>query len=127
MRNPEEWPTFFPSDCPPEDALDMTGDVFRFVVSDPPKQDPDMLSYFETGELPSAKPRDRAGLSAGVDLEHFKEVRANSKRFRRHLIAKATLQASMGKMSKPSPSYHTNLWFRKPVLVVAASLFKVIP
>ena len=58
MNFPETWPC----DCPPQDALDAEGDVFRIVDHDPPIAN-DLTSHLETGRLPRAAPCLRAGLS----------------------------------------------------------------
>ncbi len=56
------FPGTWPSDCPPHDAIDAKGDVYRIVKSDPPTAE-DLASHFETGKLPKAPACLRCGLS----------------------------------------------------------------
>lgn len=55
---PKDWPT----KCPPDDAYDAIGAVFRVVSSDAPTST-DMRSYAELGLLPNASPCRRLALS----------------------------------------------------------------
>jgi hypothetical protein len=57
-----KFPDWFVADCPPVDADDASGMVFRFVATIP--VDPgEFRSYHETGERPNAPPCQRCGLS----------------------------------------------------------------
>lgn len=56
------FPDWFVPDCPPGDADEATGTIYRFVSSNPggPR---DFQSYHETGERLNAPPCQRCGLS----------------------------------------------------------------
>jgi hypothetical protein len=58
MNFPDTWP----SNCPPQDALDAEGTVFRIVDHNPPATG-DFLTSFETGAFPSRPACLRCGLS----------------------------------------------------------------
>lgn len=104
------FPTDWPDNCPPLDAEDADGIVFRLVKNDPP-QEKDLESHHESGRLPKAPPCLRCGLSV------FRELRDAA--HQRHLlpklgkwIARAALQAEHGKI-KPTPTKiptHATWW-----------------
>ncbi len=62
-----KFPTAWPSDCPPRDAVDANGGVYRLVNDDPPSI-ADLASHQETGRLlvPPLSPAVRpVGVSGG--------------------------------------------------------------
>jgi hypothetical protein len=104
------FPNTWPGDCPPQEALDAEGDVFRIVNNDPPIAD-DLASHFETGKLPKAPACLRCGLSV------FREVRdaVHQQLLIPKLgqwIAKATLKAEHGKtkLTNGKQPTHTTWW-----------------
>lgn len=56
------FPANWPENCPPLDAEDARGTVYRLVKSDPPIAD-DFRSHAELGKMPKAPPCLRHGLS----------------------------------------------------------------
>jgi len=46
--NSSNWPSDWPQNCPPHDAADACGEVYRIVSADPPSAD-DLESYAELG------------------------------------------------------------------------------
>ena len=52
-------------------------------------------------------------------------LRANSKRLRNHLVAKAELKAEHGKIKQTGAPGHYSLWLRAAHLAVGPLLFKV--
>lgn len=105
-----KFPSDWPDECPPQDAEDAAGIVFRLVKNVPP-QDKDMKSHHESGKLPHAPACLRCGLSV------FRELRDAA--HQRHLmprlgkwIARATLQAEHGKtkLTKGQQPTHTTWW-----------------
>ena len=58
VKFPNDWP----EDCPPIEAEDAEGVVYRICKKDPPAES-DFLSHFETGRMKHAPPCLRAGLS----------------------------------------------------------------
>ena len=106
MNFPDTWP----NDCPPQDAVDAEGDVFRIVNNDPPTAE-DLASHLETGRLPKAPPCLRCGLSV------FREVRdaVHQKMLIPKLgrwIAKGTLNTEHGKtkLTTGKQPTHTTWW-----------------
>lgn len=120
LQFPDDWPT----DCPPGDASDAEGLVYRIVKNHPP-QEADFASHFERGRLPKAPPCLRCGLSV------FRELRDAV--HQRHLlpklgrwIARGKLHAGHGK-TKPTPTHiptHATWWAYGEV--PRASLFAVV-
>jgi hypothetical protein len=119
-----QFPNDWPADCPPHDAVDAEGIVFRLVKNDPP-QDKDVESHFESGRLPNAPPCLRCGLSVfreRTDADHQRRLLPNLGRW----VAQATLQADHGR-TKPTPTKiptHTTWWPYEGVR--RASLFIVV-
>src|SRR5665213_192812 len=62
MSTPVKFPATWPIDCPPADAVDADGEVFRIVNDDPPTED-DFLTSFETDSFPRRPACLRCGLS----------------------------------------------------------------
>lgn len=63
MRFPTDWP----NDCPPLNADDAAGTVFRIVKNDPPLV-VDFATHHETGRLKNAPACLRCGLSVFREL-----------------------------------------------------------
>jgi hypothetical protein len=61
---PSDWPTH----CPPPDAPEAEGEVFRIVSTNPPTAG-DFRSYFDLGLRPRADACRRRGLSLLRDLD----------------------------------------------------------
>ncbi len=120
MKFPDSWP----ADCPPANAADAAGDVFRLVKHDPPRAE-DTASHMETGKLPKAPPCLRCGLSVFREIRDAVHQRQLLPKLG-SLIAAATLLAEHGK-TKPTegrqPS-HTTWWAYEGVN--RASLFSVV-
>lgn len=104
------FPHNWPADCPPADAADGAGDVFRIVKHDPLIDD-DMASHFETGKLRRAPACLRCGLSVfreRGDAVHQRQLLPKLG----NMIAKATLKAEHGKTkrTKGQQPTHTTWW-----------------
>lgn len=125
MSTPEAvgtFPAWFPPGCPPEDAMDAAGVIFRFVSHDPPSPD-DFLSHeemeFRGGETPVLHHSkcNRCSLSVYDSLVSakatLKKLKENHKArtglaYRYSAIAKGELSAELGKMKQTGkdPSHH---------------------
>jgi len=119
-----QFPNNWPAECPPQDAVDADGIVYRIVNSDP-TQDKDLESHFETGRLPKAPPCLRCGLSVFRELRDATHQRQLMPKLGQW-IAQATLQVTHGK-TKPTPTKiptHTTWWAYDGVQ--RASLFAVV-
>jgi len=64
----QQFPRNWPEGCPPLDAEDADGNVFRLVKNQPPIAK-DLESHFESGKLPKAPPCLRCGLSVFRELK----------------------------------------------------------
>jgi hypothetical protein len=119
-----EFPGDWPSDCPPADAEDAAGEVFRVVKNDP-ASDGDLATHRETGKLPNAPACLRCGLSvfrnAGEAI-HQRELLPKLG----SLIAKATLQPIHGKCKLTAGRQPTHTTWWPYVGVNRTSLFSVI-
>lgn len=120
------WPSFFPQQCPPADAKDASGEVFRFVSSDPPSAR-DFESWAQSNPkkwMGNCKASGLSVFTARADLARMvKRVRGLT---RGKLIARANLTPEAGKL-KPTPnngnSHHT--WWA-PAGFDHAAAFKVM-
>jgi hypothetical protein len=105
-----EFPSDWPDDCPPADAVDAEGCVYRIVKHDVPK-DEDFQSHHETGRLRNAHPCLRCGLSVFRDIQdaiHQKQLFPKLGEW----IARGALKAEHG-MTKVTPTRlptHTTWW-----------------
>lgn len=104
------FPSDWPNGCPPEDAQDANGTVFRIVKNDPPN-DVDFISHFESGRIPKAPPCLRCGLSVFRELKDAVHQRLLMPKLGRW-IAKATLEAVHGKtkLTQGQQPTHTTWW-----------------
>lgn len=117
MTFPDDWP----AGCPPSDAVDAHGEVFRVARTNPPTAE-DFKSYHELG-IARGDPILRCGVSVFLlasDAEHA------SRKFRNmgRVIAKATLRPEHGKTKQTGRPTHTTWW--PYVEVDRLSLFTVV-
>ncbi|MBC7816999.1 MAG: hypothetical protein IAG10_08940 [Planctomycetaceae bacterium] len=111
MTFPNDWP----ADCPPTDAVDANGVVFRLVQSRP-QTAVDFQTHFELGKMPTAPPCLRCGLSVfrtPEDAHH--QFRAFPKLGR--YLASGTLQSEHGKtkLTHGRQPTHTTWWVSEGV------------
>lgn len=120
MNFPANWP----KNCPPSDAVDADGDVFRIVKDEPPT-DEDFASHWETGKLPKAPPCLRCGLSVFRDVRDAVHQRQLIPKLG-CWIAQATLKYHHGKtkLTEGVQPTHTTWWAYEKVN--RASLFSVV-
>lgn len=90
------FPATWPENCPPPDAADASGEVFRIVNDDPPSVD-DLKSYAELGLLPDASPCRRAAISVYQSRSQACHRLQMSPRLGRG-VAAATLAPTHGRM-----------------------------
>jgi hypothetical protein len=121
---PLKFPSDWPGDCPPQDAVDADGIVYRIVNNNPP-QDKDLECHFESGRLPKAPPCLRCGLSVFRDLTDAAHQRHLLPKLGKW-IAQATLAANHGKakLTNGKQPSHTTWWAYDGVK--RASLFAVV-
>jgi hypothetical protein len=111
----QRFPDWFPKGCPPSDAEDATGTIYRFVRSANPIQPDEFKSYHETGEVPNGPACERCGLSVFRKIEELR-------RMLRHLwnkypgrtygphVVKRELTASDGKIKQTRGHGHHTWW-----------------
>lgn len=106
FRFPADWP----ENCPPNDAVDADGIVFRIVKAKPVTAD-DMASHHETGKLLKAPACLRCGLSVFREIQETLHQRQLFPKLG-NLIAIATLQATHGKtkLTDGKQPTHTTWW-----------------
>ncbi len=119
MTFPDDWP----KGCPPDEAEDAYGEVFR-IVRDYPPSNSDMMSHHETGRLPKAPPCLRCGLSVFlVEEDAVNQQQLLPKLGKR--IANATLNATHGKISLTPGQQPTHTTWWPCTIVDRAALFVV--
>lgn len=118
------WPAHFPSCCPPTDARDLQGKVYRLVATDPPTA-ADMLSALERGAFPKKDQCQRAALSCALTVEDLAAIRNNVPKLRDQMIAFASLSAADGKIKQTGRPGHYSMWLCASTLQNSANLFKV--
>lgn len=104
------FPANWPKGCPPDDAIDADGVVFRIVDNSPPIA-ADFVSHFESGRMPKAPECLRCGLSVFQELGdaiHQRRLLPKLGRF----IARGTLGVAHGKTKLTSGNQptHTTWW-----------------
>jgi hypothetical protein len=65
------FPGWFVPDCPPPDADEASGTIYRFVAENPTNPE-EFRSYHETGERPNAPACQRCGLSVFRKVEDIR-------------------------------------------------------
>ncbi len=107
-NNPMKFPDTWPSDCPPGDALDAEGTVFRIVNHNPPAAE-DFVTSFESGAFPSRPACLRCGLSVHrilADAIHTKTKYPKLGSW----IAQGMLTQGCGKTKQTGQASHTTWW-----------------
>ena len=109
----ESFPDDWPSDCPPADAEDARGDIYRLVKTNPPAS-----SDLQTHHERNTRPRDPACLRCGLsvfrsraDVEHQSRIYPKLGK----IIAKGTLQPEHGKTKPTGRPTHTTWWVYKGI------------
>jgi hypothetical protein len=116
-----QWPSYFPKDCPPHNALDTSGIVYRIIKEEIP-QERDFFSWREENKdqaCPSTVTECQAcGLSVYTDKNDAEQTIRRIPRFKKSRIAIGTLTSGMGMMantpSRTSKSHHT-WWTSKDI------------
>lgn len=108
------FPAWFPPNCPPADAADAEGVVFRFVSRNAVDAE-DFLSHYERGEAPRAQPCRRCGLSVYRTLESarskLRDLRGRyPDRFATY-IAEGTLTPEHGKIKQEGKDRDHHEWW----------------
>jgi hypothetical protein len=101
----------FPQSCPPPDAEDARGPIYRVVKSDPPGLD-DLETFFEMGEVREGRECECCGISVFRAID---DAFAYSEKFPYlgELVAMATLLPEHGKTRptpRPKAPSHTTWW-----------------
>jgi len=122
-----EWPSFFPPQCPPTEAVDASVEVFRLVSSNPPAAS-DFESYAEMYPNKWEGNCEASGLSVftGKDDALRLARRVPGLSALGNLIATASLTPASGKLKytpRNGNSHHT--WWA-PEGLDHASAFKVV-
>jgi hypothetical protein len=113
----------WPADCPPTDAIDAAGVVFRIVDHEPPTT-ADFVTHFESGRMRGAPPCLRCGLSV---FREFRDAIHQRRLFPKigGLVAQGTLSAEHGKTRLTTGRLPTHTTWWSYATVVRASLFSI--
>lgn len=132
------WPTFFPNNCPPSDAVTKKINVFRLVGNNPPIEDDFLSSYQQNPKRKYGRPNGEIpilayGLSCFTDYHHaIEQGRILSKtpyyrkRSKLNLVASGHTEPECG-VVKETPrefSSHVTYWLHQDASIV--NHFKVI-
>ena len=126
MSTPPEWPQHFPANCPPEDALDLTGTVWYLVAHDPPKPE-DFRSATERNAFVGKPECERASLSCGRTHEYIASLRNAIPRLRTMHVACAESNSNHGKIKATGKPGHHSMWLTAAALRDAPTRFRVVP
>ncbi len=118
MNFPETWPI----DCPPIDAVEAEGNVFRIVKNDPPAAD-DFLTNLEANTFPMRLPCLRCGLSVHRVLSDAIHTKTKYPKLGGR-IAEGTLTNQYGKTKQTGQASHTTWWVFEGV--DRASIFALV-
>jgi hypothetical protein len=111
----ERFPDWFEPGCPPSDADDASGTVYRFVHSHNPVLPDEFRSYHETGEVPNGPACERCGLSVFHKIEELRKTlrhlwnRYPKREYGQHVV-KRELSASDGKIKQTRRPGHYTWW-----------------
>ena len=110
-----EWPTFYPPNTPPADAVITFGPAFRLVTNDPPLRE-DFCSTYE--ESPKRHFPDTQSYCLACGTSHFAELKDIQKKrnlfpkLRSKKIAEGQLHSSLGVMLSTFEPSHFTVWYR---------------
>lgn len=125
------WPSFFPDNCPPQDAINPNLTVYRFVRGNPPVES-DFNSYIEDGKDVSGIKRCQAcGVSVYAELEDAIKMQGYVPGLRKTRIASGHLNSNHGKikstpsMRYPDCGYSHHTWWKVDNIPDPSSQFEV--
>lgn len=104
MTFPDSWP----ANCPPHDAEDADGEVYRIVKNDPPHND-DYVTALEADKLRNRPACLRCGLSV---FRAYEDAVHQQRLFPKlgDMIAKGVLNTGCGKTKQTGNPTHTTWW-----------------
>jgi hypothetical protein len=116
-----QWSSYFPKDCPPRNALDVSGVFYRIIKENIP-QESDFYSWREKNEnknCPTSITECQAcGLSVFTDRDDAEQTMRRIPRFKKSRLAMGSLEPGMGMIantpSHTSKSHHT-WWTSKDI------------
>jgi len=101
------WPAHFPSACPPADAVNASGRVYRLVALDPPTPDDFVSLFLERPDLDWGGSLCQAcGLSVYLDSEEARTIGRRIPALRTRMLAAGELDETLGKL-RSTPSRRT--------------------
>ena len=119
---------FCPENCPPNDAGEALGKIFRFVQGSPPRRE-DMRSWAEEGRSPGQGSEcQRCALSVLVDEDDVPKARKVVPLFRKWKVAVAELVPGQGKLKQTGNNeWHHSLWVAEALEATIHERFQVMP
>jgi len=118
------FPSDWPPGCPPNDAIDASGTVYRVVKADPCGAE-DFRSHGEQGTRATSPECLRCGLSVFSDLTGAGHARAKYPALG-NLIARGELHAQHGKIKASGAQSSTHLTWWPYLMVARHELFSVV-
>lgn len=104
-----QWPDYFPDNCPPDNAREASGEVYRLVDNNPPTPE-DFQSWREqhpNEQCPKSVTECQAsGLSVFTSMDDVNMARQKVKRLRKKKIAHSNLTSDLGRILH-TPSQNT--------------------
>jgi hypothetical protein len=110
----EEWPGFFPDECPPSESLPMTGICFRFVLNEKPFSEwimsPWELKKKKDWTLPKGDDCADCALSAFETPNQAIEFITVCKMFKKFHLALFKIETETGVRDTDRGDGHFNWW-----------------
>jgi hypothetical protein len=123
------WPSHFPTQCPPTEATELVGIVYRFINKQE-LTDWDFLSHYERAPHAnwSHSPCNCRGLSVVRTSQDYAAMRDAVPALRKKKIAIADINSSVGVISTtPSNSCNDHCtWWRSPTAAEVRAMFNVL-
>lgn len=110
QRMKRVFPSFFPKDCPPDDAQSSADEFFRLVRADPPEEN-DFRSHVELGINGRFDRCIGSGLSVFTELNDIYKLKRRVKAFEKRRVARGRAEPKDGLAvhtpTKEEDSHHT--------------------
>lgn len=123
------WPAHFPSQCPPEDATEMAGRIFRLISADGPKEF-DFKSHYERAPTAGRTGSEclAQGLSVLLSYQDCEILKEAVPALRKKLVAQANLESGVGLIGNTPTNNCAGhcTWWRSITVEEACALFTPI-
>jgi hypothetical protein len=126
-----EWPSFYPTNCPPAGAEPASGTVYRLVRNDPAQPEDFKTPFEENPRRFNNKPSIKnCGLSVHTDMQDSEQLKTVMKmvpRFKDTQIAEGELNPTLGMIQHtPSSEYRSHRSWWVPIGAEPWVVFKIV-